>query len=136
MPHELQSRVSAALASLAAGPIFAVSTVSAAFHLELPKAIEVDPAHIAPLLMLIVPVVLVGFVLSIVPNMVASRLLYLTGVLYPKARAPFIWVAAGAALGTLVAWLFTDFAEPSFSFGLITTSACCAAICRHSAFWD
>ena len=136
MTNALHSPGSAALASLAAGPIFAVSTAAAALYMHMPRPIEVEPAYVAPVLMMIVPIVAIGFVLSILLNLLGSRMLYFTGVLLPKTRAPAVWIGAGAAFGTFIAWQTTGFAEPAVAFGLVTTSACCGAICRYSAFWD
>ncbi|MGZ8286641.1 MAG: hypothetical protein ACXW27_07105 [Allosphingosinicella sp.] len=138
MSRKFSNRGSAAQASLAAGPIFIVSTALAALYLKSPQSIDVavNPAFIAPALVMFVPAIAVGFILSIVPNLFGSSLLYFTGVAFPTARAPLVWVAAGGLLGTVIVWATSNFAEPAFTFGLIMTSACCAAICRHSAFWD
>jgi hypothetical protein len=127
-----------ALASLAAGPIFIVSTGLAALYLQLPRTVDVTvgPAQIVWLILVPIPVVLVGFVLSIVPNMIGTAFLLLAGFEFPVARTRAAWIGTGLLFGTAIAWETTGFGEPATAFGLISTSACCAAICRHSACPD
>jgi hypothetical protein len=126
------------LASLAAGPIFVVATALAAAYLQLPRALDatVDPHGIAALILLPIPVVLFGFILSFVPNLIGTALLLLAGFEFPTARTRAAWIATGALFGTGIAWQTTGFEVPAAAFGLISTSACCAAICRKSALWD
>lgn len=131
-------RAPVALASLAAGPIFVASTALAALYLQLPRAVEVTvgPAQIIWLLLVPIPVVLAGFVLSFIPNMIGTGLLLLAGFEFRAARTRAAWIGTGVLFGTAIAWEATGFDEPATAFGLISTSACCAAICRHSACWD
>jgi hypothetical protein len=131
-------RASVALASLAAGPIFVASAGLAALYLQLPRAVDVTvgPANIIWLLLVPLPVVLAGFLLSFIPNLVGTCLMLLAGFQFQAARSRAAWLGAGALFGTLIAWETTGFEEPATAFGLIATSACCAAICRHSACWD
>lgn len=126
------------LASLAAGPAFVASTALAALYLQLPGAVDVTvgPAQIIWLILMPIPVVLVGFVLSIIPNIIGTGVLLLAGFQFTAARTRAAWIGTGALFGTAIAWATTDFAEPATAFGLISTSACCAAICRHSASSD
>ena len=76
------------LASVAAGPIFVVSTALAVLYLQSSRAVgeTVDSAQIAPLILLPVPVVLVGFFLSIIPNLIGTAFLLLAGFQFPAAR--------------------------------------------------
>lgn len=127
---------SVGLASLAAGPIFIVSTGLAAAYLQLPHAIIVDPHQIVPILLFFLPALIVGWLLSVIPNLIGSRLLHFTGGAIPATRARLVWTGAGALIGAAIAGSFGAFAEPAYAFGLIVTSACCAAICRLSAYWD
>ncbi len=127
---------SIALASLAAGPIFLVSTGLASAYLQLPRPVSVDPAQVAPLILLFIPAIIIGFVLSFIPNLIGSSLLRFTGGAFPTARARPVWIGAGALAGTAIAWSIGAFAGPAYAFGLIFTSAGCAAICRLSAYWD
>jgi hypothetical protein len=138
MSRKSPAKSSAALASLAAGPIFVVSTALAMLYLELPRSIDVavDPLQIAPALLMFLPAVVAGFILSIIPNMLGSRLLHFTGGAFPAARSYPVWFGTGAFFGTLIVWATSGFAVPPFAFGIITTSACCAGICRHSVSWD
>jgi hypothetical protein len=124
------------LASLAAGPIFLVSTALAWAWLQLPRPIVVDPAVAVPAIMFFVPSIIVGFILSIIPNLIGSRLLLFTGGAIPAARARPVWVGAGALFGAAIAVETGAFSEPPVAVGLILTSACCAAICRLSVFWE
>jgi hypothetical protein len=124
------------LATLAAGPIFLVSTGITALYLQLPRPVGVDPALAAPLLLLFVPAVMIGLVLSIIPNLVGSRLLLFIGRVFPAARGYPVWIGTGALYGTALAFETGVFAAPAVAVGLIVTSACCAGLCRLSAFWD
>lgn len=125
-----------ALASLAAGPIFLVSTGLAAIYLEMPKPVIVEPALIAPGILLFVPAIAIGFILSVVPNMIGNSLLLFTGGAIRAARARPVWIGTGALFGAAIAGETGAFAAPPLAVGLILTSACCAAICRLSACWD
>jgi len=125
-----------ALASLTAGPVFFVSTALAATYLQLPRPVIVDPAAIVALIVMLVPLILVGFFLSIMPNLIGSSLLLVVGAAIPAARARPVWIATGALSGAAIAGLTDMLAEPAYAFGLILTSASCAAICRLSACWD
>jgi hypothetical protein len=127
---------SIALASLAAGPIFLVSTGLAAVYLELPRPVTVDPALFAPFILFFIPAIIFGFILSIIPNLIGSRLLVFIGGAIPAARASPVWIGTGALFGTAIAAETGAFAQPAFAVGLILSSACSAAICRLSAFWD
>lgn len=130
------AHASVALASVAAGPIFLVSTGMTALYLQLPRAVALDPALAALSVLLFVPAVMIGLILSIIPNLVGSRLLLRLGKAFPPARAHRVWIATGALLGTLLSFETGAFAAPPLAVGLILTSACCAGICRLSAFWD
>jgi len=128
--------VSIVLACIAAGPIFMVSTALAAFYLQLPGPLVV-PIDIAGIfLMMLIPSVVIGFILSFVPNWGGSRLLLYTGDILPAARSWTAWLGGGICLGALIAWEVGGFSQPPVAFGLVFTSACCAALCRHSAAWD
>jgi hypothetical protein len=129
---------SVALASFAAGPIFLVSTALAALYLELPRPVPLALRYeeIALVFMAFIPAIFIGFLLSFVPNFLGSRLLLFTGGALPAARGRVVWTGTGALLGAAIACLTGAITEPAFGFGLIATSACCAAICRLSAYWD
>lgn len=126
------------MASLAAGPIFVVSTTLAALYLQLPRVVDVTvgPAQIGWLILVPVLVIPFGFALAIVPNAVGVCLLLLAGFEFPAARTRIAWIGTGMLFGALIAWATTGFDEPAIAFGLISTSAFCAAICRRSARWD
>ncbi|MEA3010042.1 MAG: hypothetical protein QOJ91_1734 [Sphingomonadales bacterium] len=124
------------LASLAAGPIFLASTALAYAYLELPRPVIIDPAQILPGMALFIPAVFVGFILSIIPNLIGSYLMQFTGGVFPAARARSLWFAAGALAGAAIAGATGAFAQPPSAFALIFTSACCARICRLSGHWE
>jgi hypothetical protein len=124
------------LASLAAGPIFLVSTVLAFAYSELPRPLIIDPAQIVAGIALFIPAVIVGFILSIVPNFMGSYLMHFTGKAFPATRAPLLWFGTGALCGAALAWSTGAFDDPAYAFALILTSACCARICRLSAYWE
>lgn len=125
-------------ASLAAGPIFVVSTGLAALYLQLPKAVEmgVEPGDILPLILLPIPVILFGFLLSFIPNTIGTGFMLLVGFEFPAARSSAAWIVTGALFGTAIAWATGGLSEPAMAFGLTSTSASCAAICRIGASWD
>ncbi|HEX8571118.1 MAG TPA: hypothetical protein VF759_00035 [Allosphingosinicella sp.] len=127
---------SIALASLAAGPIFLASTAAASLYLRLPRPVVVEPWQAASFVLMAMPAVIVGFLLSVLPNMIGSRLMVRAGAALPWARAPVAWAASGALMGGGLVGLTGAFSEPAAAFGLIATSACCAAICRLSVCWD
>lgn len=138
MRRKSASNGSVALASLAAGPIFLVSTALAVLYLRLPHPITADvgPRDIALIVLSFIPAIFFGFLLSIIPNLIGSRLLLGAGGAIPATRARPIWIGAGALFGAAIAAETGTFAEPAYAFGLIFTSASCAAICRLSASWD
>ena len=136
MPNNPLPSVSIVLACIAAGPIFLVSTALAALYFELPRPIVPTPEMAGLFVMMLVPSVVVGFILSILPNWAGSRLLLFAGGLFPAARPWPVWLGGGALLGAVVAAEVGAFGQPPVAFGLVFTSACCAAICRHSAAWD
>ena len=125
-------------ASLAAGPIFVVSTGVAAAYLRSPGSMvtTIDPSQIAALVMISVPAILFGFLLSIIPNLIGTAFLLIVGFEFHAARSPIAWIGTGALFGAAIAWLTGGLGEPAAPFGLIFTSACCAAICRRSARWE
>lgn len=125
-------------ASLAAGPIFLVSTALAFFYQQLPHpmSITATPFGAAGIALMLVPTIIAGFILSMLPNLLGSRLMFFTGIALPETRARPIWVGAGALMGAAIAWPTGAFDSPAVAFGLIATSACCAALCRQSACWD
>ncbi|HYJ82253.1 MAG TPA: hypothetical protein VEW26_05340 [Allosphingosinicella sp.] len=136
MPYRPLPSVSIVLACLAAGPIFMVSTALAALYLQLPRPLVV-PIDIAGVFaMMFIPSVVVGFLLSFFPNWGGSRLLLYIGELLPESRPWPVWVGSGALLGAVIVGVTGAFSQPAGAFGLVVTSACCAAICRHSAAWD
>lgn len=136
MTYKALPSVSIILPCVAAGPLFLVSTALAAFYLQLPEPLVV-PLDVAGLfVMILVPSVIVGSLLSFVPNWIGSRLLLLIGEILPASRSRLVWLGAGILLGSLIAWLASAFDSPPIAFGLIATSACSAAISRHSACWD
>jgi hypothetical protein len=136
MPCRPLPSVSIALACLAAGPIFLVSTGLATLYFQLPRPILLTPEIIGPFVMTLIPSVVIGFLLSVLPNWGGSRLLLYTGELLPAARSWPAWLGGGLFFGAVIAWVVGAFSQPPAAFGLIFTSACCAAICRHSAAWD
>lgn len=133
-----RSSSSPALASLSAGPVFLVSTALAAVYLQLPRPVPVALGfgEIVLIVLAFIPAILFGLALSLLPIMLGSRLLLSAGEAFPAARARLVWIGTGALAGVALAWSMTGFAAPALDFGLISTSACCAGICRLSACWD
>jgi hypothetical protein len=127
---------SIALASHAAGPIFLVSAAAASLYLMLPGPVVVEPWQAATFAGMTFPALIVGFVLSAIPNLVGSRLMVRAGEVRSWARAPLAWSAAGALVGGALTGLTGAFSEPAAAFALVVTSACCASICRVSVCWD
>jgi energy-coupling factor transporter transmembrane protein EcfT len=136
MPHRPLPSVSIVLACVAAGPVFMVSTALAALYLQLPKPLHVPIDIAGAFVMMLIPSVVIGFILSFLPNWGGSRLLFYIGELFPAARPWPVWLGGGALLGAIIVGAVGAFSQPAAAFGLVFTSASCAAICRHSAAWD
>ena len=122
-------------ASLAAGPIFVVSTGLADSWVRSPASLAsaIDPGQAAASVITSVPAILFGFLLSFIPNLFGTGFMLILGFEFPSARKRAAWMATGALFGTAIAWLATRLEEPAVALGLIATSTCCAAICRGSA---
>jgi hypothetical protein len=136
MPARRSSTLPLALASLAAGPIFLFATGLAALYLQLPRPVVLEPGEVIAFAALAAPAALVGFVLSLLPNLVGRYLLIRAGGALPQMRRRAVWIATGALHGAALAWGTGAFAQPPYAFGLILTSAACAGICRKSACWE
>lgn len=119
------------VASIAAGPVFVASFAAALLYAQVPHAIPVEigfadlgvVAFMAPI------VVVAGFLLSLIPNLVGAAAMTAISGRHPLGRAPLLWVLAGGAIGGLLAWLMQIPDGPT-AFALVATSALCARICR------
>lgn len=125
------SRSGLALAALSAGPIFLGATTAAALYLELPGPLVVTAGDVGLFLLLCVPALFVGTLLAVIPLLLGTAFMSFLGSVAAPARSPEAWTAAGVLAGAGIALLFDAFADPPYAFGLILTSAACAAMCRR-----
>ena len=120
---------SALVASLAAGPLFvlmigllAVATSS--------RPIAVDPTIVDAIVGL--PLVIVfGFMLALLPNLLGSALLDTLARHHEGWRLPVIWGLVGAAGGYAATWIGGTAPDPLVAAALSLTGAGCALICRR-----
>jgi hypothetical protein len=139
------SPVFAALpASAAAGPVFLLSLLAAQAYAILPEPVAIEAGGVAGFMVIaLVPTIIVGFLISFVPNAIGAYVLSKAGETSETARAPIFWVGAGAMLGFGAAVLFGAF-QPFASFqdsapvifALVLTSAVCAGLCRARTRWE
>ena len=124
--------LAAAAASLAAGPVAGFVLVSVSFAYP-----DQEPFEPVGLLAFFGLALVVGFVISVVPNLLGTIAMFLLSQRSAAARAPGCWIAAGATLAFLLAWPLDLFgAGPHLLAPFIAVGACCAAICRLIAWPD
>ena len=125
------------LALASAGPLFLTSTCAAGAYLKLPLPLIVEPAALAQFAAVLIPAILVGGVLGLVPILLGNALMSTLATHFELAREPAIWWLVGAAAGAALALVFGVWPhEPATAFGLIFTSAACAGICRTGLEFD
>lgn len=121
------------LASLSAGPIFVASVLmSVVAHSVVP--LTPDLHGLSPAMFIVLPlVVIVGFVLSVLPNILGATLLLALGRHNDGARLPVFWAVFGglSAGGTS----FALGASGEVLTALSATGAICALICRRGTVW-
>ena len=128
-------------ASATAGPIFLLSLSAIHAYSQLPEPIPFD-GNAALLLLfsflvMLVPTIMVGFVLSFLPNALCTHILTLAGESSETAREPVLWMGIGGLLGLGIAILFGAFeASIAVTLALMTTSIACAGICRSRTCWE
>lgn len=134
----LHSPILAALpASTAAGPVFLLSYIGLAVLTIIPGPIPADPEFVIALVFALVPAVIVGFLLSFVPNAMGAYLLSFAGESSETARDPVVWMGVGGILGFGIAVLFGAFeSSTEATLALILTSIVCAGICRARTRWE
>ena len=117
------------IASLASGPLFVAANL-----LAVPLFVPNPPSGMGSwslglTVFLLLPVLLVGFLLGFVPNLVGALAMAALAERHASARPMVAWIAAGAMMGAAIGLAFgAD--EPLSLFPVIATSAVCAAICR------
>jgi hypothetical protein len=124
------------LAALAAGPLFATSSLLAGIYLMLPQAIPIQTDAIGLLA--------AGLVFSLIPGMIIGLLLNGLGTVimmslasrFAAARSAASWTIVGGLAGLGIAWLLGFVGtNPPILFALIMTSAICAWICQYQVNW-
>jgi hypothetical protein len=132
------------IASLWAGPIFIATLALAQYVRQTPEAVSIPgldlQTGLALLAFLIPMTIIVGFLLSVIPNVFGAVLMANLSDRLDSARSPVAWVATGTALGTLIAWLLVInpyYGEPDLVslVPFIATSAACAGICWRKMGW-
>jgi len=126
----------AIIPSAAAGPLFVFGLAAAYAFSQVPKPIEVGPEMLAAFFFGLVPVIVVGFVLSYFLNVMGAAILSAAGEVGEAGRDPVLWVGVGATAGLLLAFLFRALPDNGIaSFAVIFTSAVCAGLCRAQTRW-
>ena len=124
-------------ACLVAGPAFLTSTVLASHYLELPRPIVVAPEEVGTFLIMLIPALLVGFFLALVPVVIGTAALRSLGNDSLRFRSPWLWTATGAVTGaTLALLLGLATVGQHFAFGLVVTSALCGLVSRKFTSWE
>ena len=108
----------------AAGPVFVTSSAIASLYLELPAAVTVEVPQVVAFLVLLLPVLAIGFFPAFVIGLLGSLIMSTL-----PTRRHEAWVAAGAAVGCVLAAVFE--AAAGNSFGLVAASSVCAWICWY-----
>ena len=135
---EKAERMSGAIlyACLLAGPVFLTSTALASLYLKLPQPILVSGSEFGLFLMMMLPALIVGFLLALVPVTLGTAALFALGEKNAAFRLPGMWAAVGAASGIALTILFKlEGPWREVSFALVVTSAVCARMARNFVDW-
>jgi hypothetical protein len=122
--------------SLAAGPVFLLSYFVAGAVAKLAARDPYWAPNVGELLSLLVPSLVVGFFLALIPNALGTIALTALGRHAAEARHPLVWTTVGAAFGMLIALLFGGGFNPAaadWPVAMAITGAVCARICRAFA---
>ena len=124
-------------ACLIAGPVFLTSLVSASLYLKLPQPIVVSAGEFGAFVVLILPALIVGFLLALIPVTIGTAALFTLGEQNAAFRLPGVWTAVGAAIGIALVILL-QLAGPwrEAGFALVVTSAVCARVARNYVNWE
>lgn len=130
------------IASIVAGPVFVTIFAAIQLYTSLPHPIVVEPSEIGLFAVALIIAAMFGFVISIIPNALASLVLASAGIRSDFLRLPIFWVLVGLVLPLLVALpvvtenlksLAADSVAALMALSL--TGATCGAICRRTAYW-
>jgi hypothetical protein len=120
----------AALASLAAGPVFVTVATFGDFYRGIPATFEIDWADIVALLQMIPLVLPIGALIAFAPNILGTIVMSQWSQRSWLARTPMAWIVAGGAFGAGLGQVLTGGdtfgAMPAF----VVTGGLCAAVCR------
>ncbi len=125
-------------ASVAAGPTFATLLAATTYYGQLPAAVAigtVEPQDITGIVGAALVVVIVGMLLSILPNAFGALLLSRAGSFASAARTPLVWAVTGAALAAPLGLLWSPEATDAV-FAFAGTGAICASLCRAPMRWQ
>jgi len=123
-------------ATLLAGPLFVVFFAVANIFRQFPEHIFIDSKD-AQVLFLMLPAVVVGACISLIPNIIGANIMADLADEYPFARSSFIWAIVGAS--TAFVWICIVpglFDAGPGGLALVATSAMCAVICRVYVNWS
>jgi hypothetical protein len=121
----------AALASLAAGPIFLTAVPLVDLYRRLPKPIEIDGSDILTLVQLMPLGALIGALIAFVPSMLGTLIMAQWSRRSWLARTPPAWIVVGGASGGGLGYLLTGGgAHHLEKAAFILTGGLCAALCR------
>ncbi|HEY5711867.1 MAG TPA: hypothetical protein VIT38_08225 [Allosphingosinicella sp.] len=140
MYYRRNSGAAALIASVLAGPIFVLTFALSLYVRQIPDPIllpDLNFQFLSLALIVIIPMVMVGFMVSLFPNLIGAAVMTEFANHHEAAQSPLVWIVAGAAVGTGIAWLgYYQELDPLNFFPPIATSAACAGLCWHFMGWS
>ena len=128
----------AALAMLAAGPVFVLNLMVGVLLYDTPGAEEFGTG-LAGVLMLTIFAVPFGAVIALLPVVAGGYGMGWLGLHWTLARHPALWGVAGAVLGGAMFLAFAGFDDPELWKPVAlfaATGAICALIVRYRTRWS
>ena len=120
-----------------AGPVFVTTCALTSLYLELPKPIVISGSEFGLFLVLLVPALMVGFLLAVVPVTIGTALLVGLGARSPTFRSARTWAAVGASLGIgLVIAIRLEGPWHDVGFALVVTCVVSALVSHRLARWE
>jgi hypothetical protein len=95
-------RIAWACAALASGPIFLVAYGAVCFVTAIPQPVVIAPGDVAHVLNLLLPVLLGGFIATMVPLFLAIFTLSALAASWRPLRLPLVWTLAGGAIAASI----------------------------------
>lgn len=115
------------VASLAAGPVFVLTTALAWLYLQLPRPIVIAPEAVGLVFGAAVLAILFGAIVALPINAAGAFVMLTLGGKFAPAQTRIAWALVGGVLGGTGAWTIQP--EPQSGFALVATSAFCGWLC-------